>query len=66
MDVERTRINELLIVVSSQSDKCHGDLGKVLQLFSKLGVLVAEKKMEGPSTHLLYQGNGLSLAKKKN
>ena len=67
-------LDDFLIVAPPQPDECQRDLQKLLQLFSKLGVPVAEEKREGPSTQLMflgiklrrYQGDGSSSPKKES
>ena len=49
-------LDDFLIVAPPQPEECQRDLWKLLQLFSKLGVPVAEEKREGPSTQLTFLG----------
>ena len=49
-------LDDFLIVAPPQPDESQRDLRKLLQLFSKLGVPVAEEKREGPSTQLMFLG----------
>ena len=49
-------LDDFLIVAPPQPEECQRDLRKLLQLFSKLGVPVAEEKREGPSTQLTFLG----------
>ena len=47
---------DFLMVSPPQPGHGHENLWKLLQLFSRLGVPVAEEKKEGPSTCLMFLG----------
>lgn len=49
-------LDDFLIVAQPDSPQCKEELHKLLQMFSRLGVPIAEEKLEGPSVCLTFLG----------
>ena len=49
-------LDDFLIVGPPQSTKCKHDVDKLLEIFEDIGLPVAPKKLEGPSTSLTFLG----------